>query len=112
MKIRPSRFCIPVSNGAPRSDARRFSKVPNHSGAPEKFFAGAGTARGPSARFRDWRRGEAFRRRGRRAYVFFDEVPDRRRHQERDQLGAPVLQSESGPQDGNQCRAPVLRDLS
>jgi hypothetical protein len=42
----------------------------------------------------------------------FDEVPDRRRQHERDQFGAPVLQGESGPQDGNQCRAPAFRGHS
>src|SRR4029077_6807851 len=32
--------------------------------------------------------------------------------QEADQLRAPVFQRQSGPQDGNQYRAPVLRGLS
>jgi len=62
------------------------------------------------ARFRYWRRGGRFRRR--RGHVFFDEIPDRHREQERDQLRAPVFQCQSGPQDGNQYRAPVLRSLS
>jgi len=66
----------------------------------------------PSARFRNWCRGGRFRRRGRRGHVFFDEIPDRHRDEERDQLRAPVFQRQSGPQDGNQYRAPVLRDLS
>jgi len=65
----------------------------------------------PSARFRNWCRGGRFRRRGRRGHVFVDEIPDRHRDEKRDQLRAPVFQRQSGPQDGNQYRAPVLRDL-
>ena len=66
----------------------------------------------PSARFRNWCRGGRFRRRGRRGHVFVDEIPDRHRDEKRDQLRAPVFQRQSGPQDGNQYRAPVLRGLS
>ena len=65
----------------------------------------------PSARFCNWCRGGRFRRRERRGHVFFDEIPDRHRDEERDQLRAPVFQRQSGPQDGNQYRAPVLRGL-
>jgi hypothetical protein len=37
-----------------------------------------------------------------------DEIPDRHREQQGGQLRAPVLQGESGPQDGNQCSAPAF----
>src|SRR5438552_1567157 len=39
--------------------------------------------------------GTWLRRRGRRRYVLFDEVPERCREQERDQLRAPVFQNQS-----------------
>ena len=55
----------------------------------------AGLSR-PSARFRNCCRGQTFRRRERRRYVLFDQVPKRRREQERDQLRAPVFQGQSG----------------
>src|SRR5581483_431650 len=48
-----------------------------------------------SARFRDWRRRNPLRRRGRRRYVLFDQVPKGCREQERDQLRAPVFQNQS-----------------
>ena len=66
----------------------------------------------PSARFRNWRWRRAFRRRGRRRYVLFDQVPNGCRKHQGDQLRAPVFQRQSGPQDGNQHRTPVLRGLS
>jgi hypothetical protein len=66
----------------------------------------------PLARFRNWRRGGRFRRRGRRRYVLFDQVPKHCREQDRHQLRAPVFQGQSGAQDGKQLRAPVFRDRS
>jgi hypothetical protein len=66
----------------------------------------------PSARFRHSLRRGLSRRRGRDLYVLFDQIPNRCRKQDTDQLRAPVFQRQSGPQDGNQYRAPVLRGLS
>jgi hypothetical protein len=66
----------------------------------------------PSARFRNWRWRRPFRRRGRRRYVLFDQVPNHCRKHQGDQFRAPVFQRQSGPQNGNQHRAPVLRGLS
>ena len=66
----------------------------------------------PSARFRNWRRGGRFRRRGRRRYILFDQVPNRCREQHGHHLRAPVFQGQSGAQDGEQLRAPVFRDQS
>jgi hypothetical protein len=66
----------------------------------------------PSARFRNWRWRRAFRRRGRRRYVLFDQVPNGCRKHQGDQFRAPVFQRQSGPQNGNQHCAPVLRGLS
>src|SRR6266496_428438 len=43
----------------------------------------------------NWRLRRPFKRRRRRRYVLFDEVPKRRREQERDQLRAPVVQNQS-----------------
>ena len=63
------------------------------------------------ARFRNWCRGEHFKWRGRQSHVFFDEIPARHRDEETDQLRAPYFQRQSGRQDGNQYRAPVLRGL-
>ena len=66
----------------------------------------------PSARFRNWRRGGPFRRRGRRRYVLFDQVPKHCREQDGHQLRAPVFQGQSGAQDGEQLRPPVFRGQS
>jgi hypothetical protein len=87
----------------------------NRNAASQEKILTGGRSRAPycsrlSARFRNWCRGGRFRRR--RGHVFFDEIPDHHREQERDQLRAPVFQRQSGPQDGNQYRAPVLRGLS
>src|SRR6476620_2930253 len=43
----------------------------------------------------DWRPRRPFKRQRRRRYVLFDDVPKRRREQERDQLRAPVVQNQS-----------------
>src|SRR6266566_490112 len=66
----------------------------------------------PSALFRNWRRGGRFRRRGRRRYVLFDQVPKHCCEQDGHQLRAPVFQGQSGAQKGKQLRAPVFRGRS
>jgi len=75
-------------------------------------FRRDGNFKSPSARFRNWSRGGRFRRRGRRRYVLFDQVPNRCREQHGHQLRAPVFQGQSGAQDGKQLRAPVFRGQS
>src|SRR5947208_3572726 len=47
------------------------------------------------APFGSWRLRGPFRRRGRRRYVLFDEVPKRCREKEGDQLRAPVVQNQA-----------------
>jgi hypothetical protein len=49
----------------------------------------------PSAPFGRGRHAERLRRRGRRRYVLFDQVPEHCREQEGDQLRAPVCQDQS-----------------
>ena len=62
----------------------------------------------PSARFRSSLRERLSGRRRCGLDVFFDQVPNRCRKQQADQLRAPVLQQgHSGAHDGEQHRAPL-----
>ena len=80
--------------------------------AQAELYVATARIKSPLTRFRHWRWGGRFRRRRRRRYVPFDQVPKHCGEHQGDQLHAPVFQRQSGPQDGNQHRAPVLRGLS
>ena len=94
------------------STGRRVVSKRGASGPPGLTRRGDRGIKSPSARFRNWRRGGLLRRRGRRLYVLFDQVPKHYREQHGHQLRAPVFQGQSGAQDGKQLRGPVFRGQS
>jgi hypothetical protein len=94
----PTKYSHKVAGGFTRKNltvASANSQVIDALGAGKKRICRVFCAKTSSARLGDGRRRRPLRRRGRRRYVLFDQVPERCREQERDQLRAPVFQNQS-----------------